>query len=187
MKKILKYTVYIFLALVFAAFVVRIWVFDASTVFTDIVPTENAKTAYAQNLEITTHELIQNIADDGNSRGYALVYIPESGELQITMKYNLSIYKKASVPTDSELQFKLYDTETEKEYYAVYYQRDVKGNYGYARVVFEGVWFSESADIEIVMCNEDYSEDFSCYKVHAAKQEFESYKLSKEEIALLGQ
>lgn len=187
MKKILKYTVYAFLALVFVALVVRIWIFDASNVFTDIVPTENAKTAYAENQEILSHELIQNIADDGNSRGYALVYIPESGELQITMKYNLSILKKASLPEGYEFQFKLFDTETEKEYYAVYYQRDIKGNYGFTRAVFEGVRFSESADIEIVMCSEDYSEDYSCYKVHASKQDFEPYKLSKEEIALLGQ
>lgn len=169
------------------AVVIRIWMFDSSKVFTDVIPTENMKTAYANGEEILTHELIQNIADDGNSRGYSMVYLAESGELQITVKYNLSILKKASLPDGYEFQFKLYDTETEREYYAVYYQRDTKGNYGYARAVFEGVHFSDSADIEIVMCGEDYIDDYSCYKVHAAKQEFEPYTLSKEEIALLGQ
>lgn len=187
MKKVIIYTCYAIIAIVFVALVIRICMFDSSKVFTDITSTENAKTAYLLGQEILTHELIQNIADDGNSRGYALVYLPESGEIQITMKYNLSILKKAGLPEGYEFQFKLYDTETEKEYYAVYYERDVERNYGYARAVFEGVYFSDTADIEIVMCSEDYTEDFSCYKVHAAKQEFEPYKLSKEEKARLSE
>lgn len=186
MKKAIKYTFYTFLAIFFIAIVIRIMAFDSSKVLSDIIPTDNMKEAYANGSEVLTHELIQNIADDGNSRGYALVYLPEKGELQITMKYNLSIIKKASLTDGYEFQFKLYNTETEEEYKAVSYVREIQNNYGYARAVFEGVYFSETADVEIVMCNKDFTEDYSCYKVHASKQEFEPYEFTKEDIALLG-
>ncbi len=190
MKKIIKSICYAFLALFFVFVVVRIVMFDSSSVLSEITPTNGAKAAYAAGEEILTHKMLQGVSDDGYTRAYSLVYIPSEKEIQVTVKYNMSIYKNAGLEKGDKISFKLYETSGEKEFFPSDSVFEEKMNYGYCRVVFTGVDFDETSDLEIVMCSDDYSEDFSVYKLHEAnssRQEFEEYKLSGKEKNLLGE
>ena len=195
MGKVIKRIFGVLLALFFVFVVVRIIIFDASSVLSEITPTENAKAAYATGGRILTHGMIQKLSDDGYTRAYSFVCIdtedPDKFEIQVTVKYNMSIYDKSGTPKGSGFGFKLYNTEFKKEYFPTYTETEEKGAYGYCRVVFDGVTVSGNGDLEIVMSSKDYTTDYSVYKIHETGgpniQEFVPYKLSKHEKELLGE
>lgn len=195
MRKVIRWICYALLAVFFAFVVVRIMMFESSSVLSEITPTENAKAAYAAGKRILTHGMIQSVSDDGYTRAYSFVCIdtedPGKFEIQVTVKYNMSVYDAAGTPEGTGFGFKLYNTEFEKEYFPTYTETEEKGRYGYCRVVFDGVTVSANGDLEIVMSNKDYTEDYSVYKLHDVtgpkSQDFVPYKLSKNEKKLLGE
>lgn len=191
MGKVIKRIFGVFLALFFIFVVARIIIFDSSSVLSEITPTDNAKAAYAAGEAIQTHKMIQSLSDDGYTRAYSLIYIPTKNEIQVTVKYNMSIYQHAGTPEGTGFGFKLYDTEDGKEYFPAYSETEEKGAYGYCRVVFEDVTVPVNGDLEIVMTNKDYTTDYSVFKIHETTgtkvQEFVNYKLSKNEKELLGE
>lgn len=186
MKKIIKYTFYIFLALFVVMILARIFLMKSSSIMSEITPTDNAKAAYTQNGEILTHEITAEISNEGLTRVYSFVWIPKAGEVQLTVKYNQSLFERAKLDSADDISFMLYDTETQNKFYPTLREDVSEGIYGYARLVFEGVSFSENADLELVTSNKDRTEDYSVFKVRRADQVFEGYELSDEEKTKLG-
>lgn len=187
MKKVIKYIWYAALAIFFAAVLFRIFLFKSSDILNDITPTDNARAAYAENGDFLTNRILQELSEDGYSRVYSFVYIPEKGEVQLTVKYNMNLMEKVRLESADALVFKLYDAKNETEYIASERKDDSRGLYGYSRLVFENVTVREDADLELVICGGAEDEYYSCFRVRKASQEFEPYKLSKDEIKSLEQ
>lgn len=183
-KKIIKITGYVLLIAAIALIILRVVYADVNTVFTKITPTDGVKSAFASGAEILTHKTVQEIADDGYMKCYALVYIPSENELQISVKFNKSIYDH--VGSGELFDFKLYNTSDESEVWAKSVERTEKGLYGYCRVVFENVTIEENEALEIVMTSADRLDDYSVYRIHEDYQDFKPYKLSGSEKAQIG-
>ncbi len=185
MKKAFHTVVGIIVALVAVGSIIMIFMSESKSVLRDIMPTDAAKAAYSSGEGILCHDTKQELSFDGYMRCYSLIYIPSERELQITVKTNNSVYEKLGTTAERGFVFKLYDTETKKEYTEYAGERAAEGRYGYYRLAFSGVEFSDKADIELVMLCPDDEERGSVIKLHEAGQEFEEYKLSKEETAKL--
>ena len=186
MKKAFKFVVGLTVLLVAVGAIIMIWISESKSVLCDITPTDAAKEAYASGGEILYHDTDQELSFDGYMRCYALIYIPGGKELQITVKSNNSVYEKLGTTESRGYRFKLYDTETGKEFTDYSEVRESDGRYGYYRLAFSGVEFSDSADIELVMLSPGDDELGSVIKLHKAGQKFKEYNLTKEEIASLG-
>ncbi len=186
MKRVFHIVMGIIVALVAAGSIIMIFTSESKSVLCDIMPTDAAKMAYASGGGILAHDTKQELSFDGYMRCYSLIYIPEEKELQITVKSNNSVYEKLGTTAERGFVFKLYDVETETDFTEYAEERASQGRYGYYRLAFSGVEFSDNADIELVMLCPDDDERGSVVKIHEAGQKFEEYRLSKEEIAALG-
>ena len=186
MKKIIFYIFVVLLVLFVGALILRMCDMDSQSVLNKITPSENARAAYANGEKILTRQSEQNISYDGFMRCYAIVYLPERDELQVTVKYTNASYDKLGTTQTEGFGFKLYDTETAREFTDYTEERASDRNYGYYRLVFEGVEFSDKADLEVVMFPKRNEERYSAIKIHSSTGQFKDYKLSKEEIASLG-
>ncbi len=186
MKKVIYTALAVMMVVALVGVIILISNAESKNILRDISPTEAAKEAYASGGEILTHDFMQDLSFDGFMRCYSLIYIPEAKELQITVKSNKSVYAKLSTTESEGYLFLLYNTETEDENRNYTLTRDFDNQYGYYRLVFEGVEFSDAADLEVVMLSPNDSEKGSVVKIHKHGQEFEEYKLSEKEIASLG-
>ena len=185
MKKAFHTVMGIIAALVAVGSIIMIFTSESKSVLCDVMATDAAKTAYSSGEQILCHDTKQELSFDGYMRCYSLIYIPAERELQVTVKSNVSVYEKLGTTAERGFVFKLYDVETGKEFTKYAEQRESSGRYGYYRLAFSGVEFSDKADIELVMLCPDDVERGSVIKIHEAGQEFTEYKLSKEEIAQL--
>lgn len=183
-KKIIKWVWYAFVAIAIALIIIRIFLADASSVLKNVTATNEAVTAYANGEEFLTHRMTQSISDDGIMRCYSLIYIPEEKQIQITVKFNKSIYDEVS--KDEKFGFKLYTTESEKLIEASHIDRAEQGLYGYCRAIFDNVEFDIGEALEVIMTDSDYTEEYSVYRIHEENMKFKTYKLSKSEENLLG-
>lgn len=187
MKKVITY-VFIAVFIVFViGLIVVISVNEAQDGPNKIVPTEAAISAYKSGGGILTHKPDQDLSFDGTMRCYKIVYMPEYDEFQVTVKYNKNAYSDFDTDEERGFEFKMYDTESGKEMTDYTYERASGGRYAYYRLVFSGVKFSDGADLELVMFPAGHDLKFSVIKLHKSGQTFTDYKLSKEEIASLGE
>ena len=186
MKKVIFY-VFIALFLAFVVWlVVNFAIMDAQSTLSDVTPTEGAAAAYKNGDDILTHDPDQTMSVEGYMHVYSMIYIPSAKELQITVKYNKSVYEKLGTTAEDGFAFKLFNTETEEETTDYTAKRDTEDRYSYYRLAFSGVEFSDAADLELVMFPPQNESSFSAMKIHRAGQKFVQYDLSKEEIASLG-
>ncbi len=186
MKKIISY-VFIALFAVFVGWLIfRIVVMESKSVLSEITPTDQAAAVYKDGGEFLTHEPAQTMSFDGYMHLYSLVYLPDAKELQITVKYNKSVYEKLGATAEAGFGFKLYDTLTGEENTDYTFKRDTEDRYSYYRLAFEGVEATDGSDLEIVMFPKGDDTAFTAAKIHKSGQVFEDYKLSEEEIASLG-
>lgn len=184
-KKIIKWIWYTFVIVAIALIIFRIFMSDSSSVFKNITATDEAKAAFAAGEEILTHRMTQSISDDGVMRCYSFIYIPSEKQVQITVKFNKSIYDKVS--GNEKFGFKLYTSESKNLIEASHIDRAEEGLYGYCRAVFDGVEFADGEALEVIMTDSEYTEDYSVYRIHEENMKFKTYKLSKNEKKLLGE
>ena len=73
----------------------RIFMMEDNGSLTKIIPTETAKEAYASLGEdaFLTHSFRASISSDGYFSAHSLVYSRESRELQLTGRYNESVFE----------------------------------------------------------------------------------------------
>lgn len=186
MKKVLYIIIAAMALVALVGVIVMISISDAKNVLRDITPTDAVIEAYKSGGEILTHDPDQELSFDGYMRCYALVYIPGAKELQITVKSNRSAFEKLETTEEQGYIFLLYNTETEEENKNCTVTSEFEGRYAYYRIVFGDVEFSDTASLELVMLSPNNAERGSVAKIHKSGQEFAKYKLSKEEIASMG-
>ena len=156
-------------------------------ILADIHPTKNACAAYEADGEdaFLTHKLPSEISEDGYFTAYALSYSPATEEIQITVRYNQSLYERYLPGSDPDnYYFQLRDSEgetvakgkrvSEKELYF----------YDHVRIAFEGVVLDENSELYLFLCDDESeypAEHTKGVILHHPSFPFKSVSLSKEE------
>lgn len=180
--KIAKWIVVAFVAVFNIMFIFRCCVADNTNILADLVPTDALRAAYTDGeVELITHDVVREISENGYMRAYAYVWSPEAKEVQITIRYNNSVYEYNMLPEGSEFSYTLTDSVTGAIYTPSYTESDEMWMYNYRRLVFSGVEFSEDANLIVHMYYGDT--EISSETIHYADQNVvnEPYALSQKE------
>lgn len=180
--KIAKKIVVAFIAIFNILFILRCCAVGDRSTLSDVIPTDALRAAYQDGeLELITHEVVREISENGYMTAYAYVWSPTAQEVQITIRYNNSVYDYNALPEGVEFSFTLTDSVTETVWEPSYTETDSFWMYNHRRLVFSDVTFPEDADLVVHMYYN--GEEISSETIHYADQNVvnESYKLSKNE------
>ena len=140
--KILKFA-FVAVMLVFFIFLFsRIMMTGDRTALRDVSPTEGARAAFAADGEdaFLTNTLPSDISRDGYFTAYALAFAPAAKELQITVRYNDSLYEKYLEGSDPETYyFEIRDAEGNTVSKAKVVGEKERYFYNHLRLSFEGI------------------------------------------------
>ena len=186
MKKVLTVIFLALFAVVLGFAIVMISMSESTDVLDLVTPTDAVRTANAGGGIFEVKPEL-SISYDGNMRCYSIVWIPEAHEFQVSVKSNNSTYEKLGANKADGYDFMLYDVERETEYRTYTEEREFEGRYSYFRLVFEDVEFDEDVSLELIMFPKGKETPYSYFMLHESGEELGTYKLSKEEIALLGE
>ena len=110
-KTIIKAILYFLVILVYGLLFFRLCTGNPPKELRKILWTADAYAAYEEygdSLKVYSHEPVENIAEDSVSGIYNVVYIPASGTMQMTVRYNKSIvddyYEKALEKRTEEIE-----------------------------------------------------------------------------------
>ena len=186
--RIAKITVIVILYILIGLFIFRCCFAANHSTLSDLYPTDSliAASSDGQIPDMLTHDVVSEVAPDGNMAAYAFVYIPEIREVQITVRYNDSIFEKESLPVDTAFTFTLTDSDTKTEVTGEIVATESIWMYTYLRIVFRDVAISDTNDLLLQMYagNTAVSVDVIHYKDQNIV--IEPYKLSgKEKNALI--
>jgi len=135
-----------------------------------------------------THDTPYEISEDGYMTAYGLVMIPAIEQVQITVRYNESIYEYNSLPAGAAFTYTLTDSVTGEEIEAVPAEEDEHWMYSYRRLVFDGIALTEENNLTVkIYCS---GVKITEEMIHHADQNVvnEQYKLSgREKAALTGE
>ena len=187
--RIAKITVISIMYILIGLFIFRCCFASNRSTLNDLVPTDALSAASADGVipEMLTHDIVTEISQDGNVACYAFVYIPEIREVQITVRYNSSIYEKESLPTDTVFTFGLTDSDTKEEVPGEILETKTVWMYTYHRVVFRNVSITDTNDLLLQMYAGDKAVAVDVLHYKDQNVVLKPYKLSGgEKKALLG-
>lgn len=148
-KIIVISTVYILIGL----FIFRCCFASSQSTLNDVLPTDALTAASSDGVipEMLTHDIVTEISQDGKIACYAFVYIPEIREIQLTVRYNDSIYEKESLAADTVFTFGLTDSDTKAEATGEILATKKVWMYTYHRLVFREVSITDTNDLLLQM------------------------------------
>lgn len=187
--RIAKITVISIMYILIGLFIFRCCFASNRSTLNDLVPTDALSAASADGVipEMLTHDIVTEISQDGNVACYAFVYIPEIREVQITVRYNSSIYEKESLPTDTVFTFGLTDSDTKEEVPGEILETKTVWMYTYHRLVFRNVSITDTNDLLLQMYAGDKAVAVDVLHYKDQNVVLKPYKLSgSERKALLG-
>lgn len=185
--RIAKGIVVAFVAIFNIMFIFRCCVAADQSHLDTLIATDALRTAYADgDAGIITHDMAAEIAENGYMSCYAFAWSPEAKEVQITVRYNNSVYEYNALPQDAEFSYTLTDSVSGTVYEPTVIQEDSFWMYNHRRLVFSGVKMSEESDLVVKMIYN--GEEISFETIHYADQNVvnEPYKLSRSEKKALG-
>jgi hypothetical protein len=178
--RVIKTVVTVLVFAVSIMFIARSCSYRNTSTLDSIVPNEALVQSGGAEAEYLTHKLIDNLAPQGYFYAYSMVYAPEAHQLQITVRYNISVYDYTLVEDGHEYAYALKYGDTEIDGVAA--ESYESGRYVYRRLVFDGVDITD--ETSLVMKNGDTGEEYADITIHYAEQEFTEYKLSAKEKGL---
>ena len=187
--RIAKITVISIMYILIGLFIFRCCFASNRSTLNDLVPTDALSAASADGVipEVLTHDIVTEISQDGKIACYAFVYIPEIREVQITVRYNSSIYEKESLPTDTVFTFGLTDSDTKEEVPGEILETKTVWMYTYHRLVFRNVSITDTNDLLLQMYAGDKAVAVDVLHYKDQNVVLKPYKLSGgEKKALLG-
>lgn len=190
--KIIKYILLSAACAVVAFLLWRIFLINSDSVLGDITPTENAKAAYASSGDeaFKTHFLPDRISGnaeeaDGYFSAYSFVYMPETKEVQVTLRINDSTSERLGLGGELPYFFLKFNENGEDtgeicEY--AYFEDEHELMYSYRRMVFENVEITPETNLIVCLSTTgDSTASISELVIHFQEQELEEYDLSKKE------
>ncbi len=169
----------------------RIYMMEDNDHLSYLFATDNAKAAYSENEKaFSYHNPTDNLSNDGYYSANGFIYNADKNELQITARYNDSLYVYLDTEDKTEFTFTVYDVATKTEYEAKKLQFGEKYMYNYEKLVIEDIEITDETELYLIMHFEDkypVEEDDkqAGLVIHGAGQTMKTYKLSKEEKAAL--
>lgn len=157
---------------------------------TKITPTEPAKEAYASlgKDAFLTHKFRTSIAPDGYFTAHSLAYNREEKELQLTARYNESVYEYLGVEDGSDFYWELRDEEGNTISKGTVADEEQKYFYRHFRLIFSDVTVEEGDALYLFLCCDavDYPKaETTGFPVHRPDQDWKKYKLDADERAAL--
>ena len=151
--RIAKIIVISILYILIGLFIFRCCFASNQSTLNDVLPTDALTAASADGVipEMLTHDIVTEISQDGNIACYAFVYIPEIREIQLTVRYNDSIYEKESLAADTVFTFGLTDSDTKAQVTGEILATKKVWMYTYHRLVFREVSISDTNDLLLQM------------------------------------
>ncbi len=176
MEKIIKRCAYIIIFVLCLMFVIRcIMVADKST-FDELYVTDALCEAYSDGvLEIKTVKAEEEIAADGYFSAYAFYYSPEAREIQVTVRWNDSVYEYTDMEKGYEYEFCILNEATGERFPAVAVDSVKKTLYNYRKLTVPNVNVGETDRLTVVMYLRDGYE--STQVIRYGEQPFKDYKL----------
>lgn len=175
MEKFVKRFASAIVFIICAMFIVRCFMVTDKSTFSKPAATDALKSAYADGESVTyTAKVHREIADDGYFAAYGFYYNPESGEVQLAVRWNDSVYDYTSTEVGHEFSFYLLNETTGEKYPAEAIESKEKTIYNFRRIVAGGVSLADDEALTVVMhIADDYE---SSQPVKFAEQHFEEYK-----------
>lgn len=169
-----------------AIFIIRCVMVADKSVLSDLYATPAAVSVYdsARSDEmVKTVKVVRELAEDGYFAAYALYYIPEAAEYQVSVRWNESVYGYTDIPSGTEFTFSLRDEGTGTLYPATVIDSEEKTIYHYRKLVIPNAALpDENTRLTVVM---DLRDGFTSEQaVRYAEQPWEDYRLSRSERAL---
>lgn len=189
-KKAAKYISLVLLFGVIAALVVRVMISSDYSVFDDFTVTDASRDAYAESSSLSVYErpMKDRLAESGYFSAYSLFFVKETGEVQVSVRYNTSALGYTDTDTEEELRFWLVlrdasasgesdesDTSSKEArlngFKGTYYSpaseesKERYGFYRYRKLIFENIPLSDEDlqkyDMLVIMTNADVSDPTS--------------------------
>ncbi len=184
MEKIVKKCAVIIIFILCFMFILRCCMVADKSTFDELYITDRLRDAYSDGeLVIKTVNVEEEIADDGYFCAYALFYSPETGDVQITVRWNDSVYDYTDMATGHEYSFYILNETTGERFPATAIDSIKKTLYNYRKLSAENVNVSEGDRLTVVMELRDGFE--STQVVRYGEQPFKEYKIPKKLLAEL--
>lgn len=176
MEKFVKNFATFILLAVCAMFVIRCFMVADKSVFSKPMPTDLLKSAYSDGESVTyTVDIQKEISDDGYFSAYAFYYTPESGEVQLAVRWNDSVYEYTDIAAGHEFSFYLLNETTGAKYPMTAVESKDKNIYNFRRLTAEGVSLGENEQMVVVMELRDGY--VSTHPLKYAEQMMDEYRL----------
>lgn len=109
MKKIIKTTFVVLLCIIIGALIIRTIIYSDKTVFDDFEISDASRTAYAEHGELNVREMAykNRTADNGYFCAYSMFYVEQTGELQVTVRFNVSALDYTDTESEEDIEFLL--------------------------------------------------------------------------------
>ena len=188
--RIAKIIVITIMYILIGLFIFRCCFASNQSTLSDLLPTAALTAASADGVipDILTHDIVTEISQDGNIACYAFVYIPEIREIQVTVRYNDSLYSKLSLPADTALTFTLTDSDTKSEVTGEILATKKIWMYTYHRLVFRDVSIRDTNDLLLQMYAADKAVAVDVIHYKDQNMVLKPYKISgNEKKTLMGE
>ncbi len=184
-KKIVKYFFISVIAIFNAIIIFRVVLTLNKNEFKAIEPTDALCAAYAEDsdLEVLTNKLPNDLSTNRAFTAYAFCFVPDAGEVQITVRINKGEYKKVSLGEDGEFTFSLRSESTDE-----LTEGEILGvkdwfMYRFFRVSFKCGEMKENESYGVLLVANGEAEDEMI--VHHKDQEFSTRSLTSGERSAL--
>lgn len=176
MEKFVKRFATLILFIVCGMFVIRCFMVADKSEFSKPLITDAMRAAYADASAVTyTVDIAREISEDGYFSAYGFYYTPASGEVQLAVRWNDSVYGYVGMEEGYEFSFHLLNETTGVKYPLVMVETTEKNIYNYRRLIAEGVSLGEAEQMVVVMELRDGFE--STHPIKYAEQQLEEYRV----------
>lgn len=188
--KVIKHIFIIALVAFLAALLLRICQSDYKAL-EDINITDNFIVAYENDSNVRTHAVNDGFSENGAVFGYSLVYMEESGYLQLTVRYNVrhidEVKKEYPDFKEEYIRYTLTDANG-KTYVPNIIGEERKFNYQYYKLEFTDIdSFDVNLKINMILDNiDDNVSKKNVLTIHKGDDTSIAYEFSRSEKKLLG-
>ncbi len=181
-QKIIKTVVYAVVLLLCLLIVLRCCLNSDRTTLDDLVKTDALSAVLAADTDSriavqVLHENASELSSDGYFCAYGFTYIPEAAEVQLTVRYNRSVYEYNGISEETPLTFYLSIGASGEKLPVTVAAEESKLMYEYRRLVLDGIELSDDA---VLYCWMEMTPGvYSSTAVKYAEQPFEVEKVRK--------
>ena len=166
----------------------RIYMMEDNDHLSTIYATENAVSTYADGKSFSSHKVAEDLTDDGYYSANGLIYNEDKKELQLTARYNDSLYTYLDTADKTVFSYTIVDESNDTVYEGKILQFGEKYMYNYDKLVFENVEITADSELYLFLHFEDkypVEDETEGLLIHHPGQQLKTYKLKKAEKELL--